>query len=57
MLLTYLILLLEVEEEKQLEAMLWPIFTAGRHKACRGVLTTRVKSKMCEYDYINRSTQ
>lgn len=44
MLLTYLILLLEVEEEKQLEDMLWPIFTDGRHKACRGVLMTRVKS-------------
>lgn len=44
MLLTYLVLLLEEEEEKELEAMLWPIFTVGRHKGCRGALTTRVKS-------------
>lgn len=44
MLLPHLVVLLEVEEERQLDAMLWPIFTSGRHKAWRGVLSTRVKS-------------
>lgn len=46
-LMPYLDVVLQVEEERQLEAMLWPNFSEGRHSPKRGVLQVlHVKQKL-----------
>lgn len=38
MLMPYLDIVFQVEEDKQLDAMLWPKFSDGKHSLWRGVL-------------------